>query len=295
MNIALVTNNKLHHKYWASQLYANNTDKVKLILIPDGEQSNFIKKTKEKKLLYYGYYYFLIKLKSILYNYFSKQSLINKISIAEKNYFLEHKINYESIPNDIIYNIKSVNCEFAINLIKKNKIDVVFFLGGDIARSSFINSVKICLNYHSGLSPFYNGNKTIFHAVSDFRPNFSGGTLMKMNERIDGGEILMHFFPSIRDDDRAEDLFMKSIIGSIKLYQTFIDMNTYNVDGIIQKKSFKYVRNIDWNFINDLKLISFYNHKRMQLYNRNSTVINYMNKNYSLKDLYSLCLEFVLR
>lgn len=77
-----------------------------------------------------------------------------------------------------------MNSTNTIKLIKENNLDVICFLGGDITKKDFINSTKLCLNYHSGLSPFYNGNKTNFHAVSDFRPNFAGGTLMKIKAKV---------------------------------------------------------------------------------------------------------------
>ena len=119
-------------------------------------------------------------------------------------------------------------------MIKNNRIECIFFLGGDLARAEVINSVKLCVNFHSGISPVYNGNKTTFHAVSNYRPNCNGETLMIMNE-IDGGDILMHFLTSINDEDRAEDLFMKGIIGSVSLFQRLWIIFDY--EGYIKQKN----------------------------------------------------------
>ena len=41
---------------------------------------------------------------------------------------------------------------------------------------------------------------------------------MKMSRKIDGGEILSHYITPIVDNDKAEDLFMKGITGSVILY-----------------------------------------------------------------------------
>ena len=292
MKIALVTNTKLHHKFWASQLYSSNN--VNLILHPKGVKVPLLKKIKQKKLFYYGGFYFLLKVLSIVYWKIFNNGLSKRNKVAEKRFFLKYENNYKDIPKSIIHEVETVNSTNAIQLIKDHNIDIICFLGGDIAKSEFINSAKICLNFHSGVSPFYNGAKTNFHAVSDFRPNFAGGTLMKINERIDGGEVLMHYLCPIAGKDKAEDLFMKGVIGAVKLYQEFLDKYSFNAKGVVQEKSFKYVRNIDWSIVNDIKLNKFYKYDRMKIYEREESIIDYTNKDYTLEDLYRIILKKIL-
>ncbi|MFY0631402.1 MAG: hypothetical protein JXR05_13535 [Flavobacteriaceae bacterium] len=292
MNIALVTNKKLHHKYWSSQLYLKNN--VRLIIHPTGIQEPLLKKIKKKRLFHYGAFYFILKIVSVLCNKIFKAGLTKSNNRAEREYFSQYEKQYDKIPKSMIHEVKTVNSKTTLKLIKENKIDIICFLGGDVAKKEFINSAKICLNYHSGTSPFYNGTKTNYHAVSDFRPNFVGGTLMKMNERIDGGEILMHYLCPIKGTDRAEDLFMKGIIGSVKVYQEFLDKYKDSAKGISQRKSFKYVRNIDWTIINDIRLKKFYKNNRMKIYEREESIIDYVNKDYSLEDLYRISLKKIL-
>lgn len=292
MKIALVTNTKLHHKFWASQLYSNNN--VNLIIHPKGVKVSFFKKIKHKKLFYYGFFYFLLKVLSIVYWKIFNNGLSKRNKVAEKRFFLQYENNYKDIPKSIIHEVETVNSTNAIQLIKDHNIDIICFLGGDIAKNEFINSAKICLNFHSGVSPFYNGAKTNFHAVSDFRPNFAGGTLMKINERIDGGEVLMHYLCPIAGKDKAEDLFMKGVIGAVKLYQEFLDKYSFNAKGVVQEKSFKYVRNIDWSIVNDIKLNKFYKYDRMKIYEREESIIDYTNKDYTLEDLYRIILKKIL-
>tara|TARA_Y100001954_G_C15828605_1_gene613627 strand:- start:10126 stop:11013 length:888 start_codon:yes stop_codon:yes gene_type:complete len=295
MNIALVTNKDLHHKYWIRQLYKKNKSKIKLIIIPKGKKKTIFEKISDKKIFYYGLFYLFLKLLSLFYNMFSFSVFSGSIRKAEKKYFINESKKFKEIPENLIRYVETVNCDESIKLIKKHKIHSIFFLGGDIAKNDFIKSASVCLNYHSGLSPFYNGNKTIFHSVSDFRPNFAGGTLMKMNERIDGGEILMHFLPEINNEDNAADLFMKGIIGSVKLFQHYIDNYDHEIKGIKQKKSFRYLRNIDWNITNDLRLLSFYKKDRMKIYSRDSEIISYINKGYDLSKMYSIVLTKILK
>ena len=290
--IALVTNKQLHHKYWVKELYDRNN--VVLILHPVGSRRSFKDKLLSKKPLYYGFFHLFLKALSIIYQNCSRKGLARLIVDAEKEYFHRYKASYENIPREMIHEVETINSTFSIELVKKSNVDIVCFLGGDIAGKGIINSVSLCLNYHSGISPFYNGTKTNFHAVSDFRPNFAGGTLMKMNERIDGGEVLMHYLTPINSEDKAEDLFMKGIKGAVKCYQKLLDNYEYNLTGIEQKKSFKYVRNIDWIITNDKRLDKFYQYDRMKLYERSELIIDYINKGYDIGDLYRLSLTEIL-
>jgi len=291
MKIAIVTNTELHHKYFVYEMYRNFD--VSLIIHPTGNKKSIINKLKQKDFFYYGFLIFVLKMLSILYGSLSNLGLKRSIKNAEKQYFSSFENEYNKISKTKIKFVETVNSEIAIQLVKSHNIDVICFLGGDIAKEEFINSAKICLNYHNGVSPFYNGNKANFHAVSDFRPNFSGGTLMKMNKRIDGGEILMHYLCAISSQDKAVDLYMKSIMGAVKTYHQFLNNNNIDISGINQKRSFRFVRNIDWTLLNDIKLRKFYKYNRMRLYERKEIIIEYQNTK-SIKDLYSIILTEIL-
>ena len=275
MKIALVTNNKLHHKYWACEM--NRMFDVKLIIIPYGEK-NTIQKIKSKKIFHYGFFWFILKALSLLYHQLSKNSFSKRNKQYEKEYFSEYEDKFSEINENKIKHFETVNSTQAIKCIKDNEIDIICFLGGDIAGVEFIKSAKIItLNFHSGISPFYNGNKTIYHTFSDFRPNFAGGTLMVMNERIDGGEILSHYLVPLESNDSASQVFMKNIIGAVKLYSDAINLalQGQNLKGIKQKRTFKYVRNIDWTIINDIKINKFQDSKIINRYTRDEKIINY--------------------
>jgi len=298
MRLAIVTNKQLHHKYFASELY----DKfdVQLIIHPTGiKKQGFFKRIKDKKIFYYGVFWAILKLFSLVYNVLSGKSMAKRLKKLEKIFFLESLEKYNVIPQEKIIEVDTVNSEKAINIMQENNIDIICFLGGDIAKKDFIDSAKVCsLNYHSGISPFYNGNKTTFHAVKDFRPNFAGGTLMYITERIDGGGILSHFLPEITPKDNAATLFMKGIIGTVKLYEDFLNHIKDNEmpEGVVQQRSFKYVRNIDWTIVDDIKLSRFEKKGLMRIYKREEKIINYYNaKSDDLAEIYTKSLIQILK
>ncbi|NBC08566.1 MAG: hypothetical protein GVY26_15360 [Bacteroidetes bacterium] len=277
MKIALVTNQDNHHKFWAYELYQQHD--VRLILLPTATaQGSVLSKMKAKKFDYYGPFWLLMKLLSLGYHQLSRNSFSQDLALKEARYFGAYKEKFKQIPQGMVKEIQTVNSPEAVEMIKEADIDLICFLGGDIARKDFIRSAKVAaLNFHSGLSPFYNGNKTMFHAVSDFRPNLAGGTLMYINERIDGGAILSHYLPEINEQDTAADLFLKGIRGAVLLYSNFFHhlQNHPRPCGVRQGRSFKYVRNIDWTYLNDIKLNKVARYKIMKRYTRPADRIDY--------------------
>ena len=83
MKIALITNSSLRHIYWVSELYSQNS--VSVILHIKNNNSFSLKKIKSKKPLLFGYFNFFLKLCSIIYNYFSYNSLRKRIIRAEND------------------------------------------------------------------------------------------------------------------------------------------------------------------------------------------------------------------
>ncbi|NJO34095.1 MAG: hypothetical protein HC869_14095 [Rhodospirillales bacterium] len=81
----------------------------------------------------------------------------------------------------------------------------------------------LILNFHSGISPIYNGSSTISFAFANGHPHLCGGTLMKMNAAVDGGEILAHYLPSVAAKDSPASLFMKTVGGAATLYERILD------------------------------------------------------------------------
>ena len=124
MNIALVTNKKLHHKYWAYSMYKKHD--VKIILHPHGKK-NIIDRIRNKNLFKYGLFYFILKVLSIIYNKIMPKSMLRQIEEYEKKYFIEYGQKYEEIPKQIIHDVETVNDIEVIKLLKKNDIDIICF------------------------------------------------------------------------------------------------------------------------------------------------------------------------
>lgn len=287
LNIAIVTNSELRHKYFASELDARLNVKFIIVVKQNKNRQGFFLKTNE-----YGIALMCLKALSVLYNKYFDRSYMRRLKVTEKSYFEKYEPRFNNLKTPV-YAVSSVNSDDVISMILKNKIDIICNLGGDIGGKEFISSAKIvCLNIHSGLSPFYNGSQSTAWAYANQRPNFCGITLMKMNERIDGGDILAHYLPSIEPNDTADTLFCKGIIGGVNTiveYVTFVAQN-FAVDGCAQKRTFLYTRGMDWNIVNDIKLNLAYRKKIAKIYLRPEKYLFHF-KDINNKDiaLISLC------
>ena len=116
---------------------------------------------------------------------------------------------------------------------------------------------------------------------------------MKMNERIDGGKILSHYLVPIDKTDTPSTLYMKNFQGCLKLYTEYLNFGNFNEEGIPQKKSFRYYRNIDWTIANDIKLSYLRKKEIIKRFSRKEKIIKYYNdsSDKNLLELYDSILK----
>lgn len=143
--------------------------------------------------------------------------------VVEAREFATSKDLYETnVPFADRHRVADLNGPEGIALIRGLEPDVVVCLGGPIFRQDLISACRFMINYHTGLSPIYNGFDTISLAFADGHPHLCAGTLMKTNPVVDGGEILGHFLPSITEDDTPATLFAKAVKGAAVLANEFL-------------------------------------------------------------------------
>lgn len=132
--------------------------------------------------------------------------------------------DYEALRRSIpIHRDIDVNAAEGIRLVEDLRPDVVANLGGDIYREPIIRACRLMLNFHSGISPLYNGTGTIDYAYSHGHFTMCGGTLMVMSPEIDGGDILAHVFPAIGPRDTPTDIFLRCVGMAPSAYASFLE------------------------------------------------------------------------
>jgi hypothetical protein len=147
---------------------------------------------------------------------------ISAFEDAEREYFGDAAAHREIVA-PLAHHVDDVNGGPTIRLIGRLSPDAVICLGGPIYRMPLIQACGTMLNFHSGVSPLYNGTSTIMFAFANGHVQLCGGTLMTMSPVVDGGRILGHYLPAIAPHDDPATLFMKTVRGAATLCSRFLE------------------------------------------------------------------------
>ena len=155
-----------------------------------------------------------------------------------KNYLTKNYLNI---------NLKSINSNQFIHLIKKNKYDlIVSYSCPQIINNNTLNMIKKLniklVNFHPGILPKYRGIFTNFYSLKNKEVEV-GITLHKISKKIDSGEILSIFKIPIEANDTIYDLYKKIYLSQDSL--KFVANSIKNYKKIrkkisISNKSYKY-------------------------------------------------------
>lgn len=129
---------------------------------------------------------------------------------------------YEELAAPLAWAVDDVNGPEAVAHLRGLEADVVVCLGGPIYRKALIEAAPLMVNFHSGISPLYNGTSTIAFAFANGHPHLCGGTLMLMSATVDGGDILAHYLPAIERGDDPATLFAKTVAGAATATDAFL-------------------------------------------------------------------------
>ena len=104
-------------------------------------------------------------------------------------------------------------------ILDEDKPEVIVVYGTRIIRSNiFERASRITLNMHTGLSPFYRGDSTLFWPVYYDDPERLGVTVHELVASIDGGDIAATVPVVYQQGDREADLFAKGVKAGTAAY-----------------------------------------------------------------------------
>jgi hypothetical protein len=132
-------------------------------------------------------------------------------------------VAYNRIPRSLIHAGCDVRQPGSADLLRSLQPDLSLFLGGPVYPKAFIEASPLSLNFHSGISPIYNGTASIKFAFANGHPHLCGGTLMVMGAEIDGGGILGHYLPAVQSGDSPDSLFQKTVHGAAPMYARLLE------------------------------------------------------------------------
>jgi len=164
----------------------------------------------------------------------------SKLQKLEKIHFEKRLISEEKFfGSKKDFNIKA-NKIFKINksnltdgkltkILKKNNCQNLITYGcHKISTESLKVVKKNAWNIHAGLSPWYRGSMTHFWPTYMLEPEFTGVTVHKITNNIDGGEIIHQSLVNLNPNDGIHDNACRCMKNFIKDFVTIIPKNFNN-------------------------------------------------------------------
>jgi methionyl-tRNA formyltransferase len=104
-------------------------------------------------------------------------------------------------------------------ILEADKPDVIVVYGTTIIRSNIFEKARIItLNMHTGLSPYYRGDSTLFWPVYHDDAEHLGVTVHELVASVDGGSIAATSSVIYEAGDTEADMFAKGVKAGTSLY-----------------------------------------------------------------------------
>lgn len=197
--------------------------------------------------------------------------------VADQEYFSNASANFHESIADLALTVDDINSQHAVSTLTEINPDVVICLGGPLYRRPLINACRLMINYHTGISPIYNGTGTIYWCFANGHVNLSGATLMVMGDKIDGGNILGHYLPSIDANDDPARLFAKCVVGGVSMYDNFLNWYWSNrtYTSVTQPDPLFYYRGYQWNVTQNLAIERIIKNELVRKFKRDENCYEY--------------------
>lgn len=180
------------------------------------------------------------------------------ISSSKHDFKVSSNINY--------YKVNGNDEKRIYKILKKDKIDIVYFYSWSFKVESSLLNNFICLALHPSLLPKYKGGTPIQHQLINNKKD-SGITIFKMNNKVDAGDIYKQANMSLIGN--VNDIFLRMIdLGTIITKDLISDYINNELVFTPQKKKkakifkrrtpteseidFKRINNMNYNEIHNL-------------------------------------------
>ncbi len=274
----ILTKNRNHHWFFIHEL--SKVLDIKCIIIENQPNQSLFKKIQK-----HGFRWTILKAISKISLNTTKK--IDKKFLKFQNTFDPEKTKAKF--QELVLSTSNINSKKVKEKLKSISPRYLCSLGGGIIDSEGISYADLALNFHGGLSPFFNGADVMEKVFESRNLNLVGGTLMLMTEKIDAGPILGHFLPEINEDDNLESLYVKNIIGGVKLYVDFIltnESSTIDLKNLKrQKKPLHYYLGYDHSIFTDTVIKYFNDNSLIKNFLREEKIFKYYKKELDFNEL----------
>ena len=199
------------HRYLVQQFIEHFGDQVTGIITTNPVRYSV--KQKIQRQIKRGQY--IERIRRFLYNRQAEAPLAN----LEQHLFIDNAPT--TVPGGSrVHTVSGHNAPDCIDLLKQLAPDVIVVYGTAIIREQVVEQARIItLNMHTGLSPWYRGDSTLFWPVYYNQAEKLGVTVHELTSTVDGGDIaytgLVKYSPG--DDEAA--IFGRGVRTGTELYK----------------------------------------------------------------------------
>lgn len=120
---------------------------------------------------------------------------------------------------DKLHTVEDHNGEDCLALLSDANPDVMLVYGTAVIADATLSQARLtALNMHTGLSPWYRGDSTLFWPVYYDQEDKLGVTVHRLTAKIDGGDIVATAPVAHEAGDTEADLFAKGVREGTRLY-----------------------------------------------------------------------------
>lgn len=198
------------HRYLVSQFLQAFPDEIEQIITTEPRQRSISEKIKRT-------------IKRGQYAERLRRSLYNRQNPADDN-TLANLLFGNSVPQKMpgdhrVKQVEGHNAEDCVTLLTNQQPDVIVVYGTMLIANRVANLAQKCtLNMHTGLSPYYRGDSTLFWPVYYNQRDKIGVTVHELVAEVDGGGIVSTTKVEYEQDDTEAHLFAKGVKAGTEIY-----------------------------------------------------------------------------
>ncbi len=177
----------------------NECHKVALVILEEpADDASVWTKMKER-----GAVGTLYALKSKL----SRYSVMKSCEATHNRYFGDRWRKLD--PGISVLEVNDINSKAVQERLLQEKPDLILDHGTSLVKNRILETAKLALNLHWGLSPYYRGTFCTDWAIVNWDPFNIGVTIHKMTRIIDGGSILAQRRAVVKPADTVHSINMQ--------------------------------------------------------------------------------------
>ncbi len=120
---------------------------------------------------------------------------------------------------DLLRHVKGINSPEAIELVASYAPDVILVFGTGVVGKKVLSLARVlCLNLHTGISPYYRGANCTFWPIHNHELHMIGATVHECTMELDGGAIFGTVRVQLSPEDGIFDVFARCLKAGTDLY-----------------------------------------------------------------------------